>query len=92
MTHETIDQQEPIEPTGITLDRKCIAEAKMAVIVCASWVILAPFAIWFGIAHLQNFWLAIIPLVFGCIAFIPLMGFYALVIEYRAALHGQSSE
>lgn len=89
---QIINQQEPLDTSKKALDGKCISEARMAIIVCAAWVILAPFAIWFGVSHLQNFWLAIVPLVFGCVAVIPLMGSYALVVEYRAALHGESPE
>ena len=89
---QILHRQEPLESSRTPLDRKCIDEARMAIIVCAAWVILAPFAIWFGVAHLENFWLAIVPLVFGCVAVIPLMGSYALVTEYRAALHGESPE
>lgn len=89
---QIVNQQEPLDASNPVPDRKCIAEARTAIIVCVVWVILAPFAIWFGVSHLQNFWLAIVPLVFGCVAVIPLMGSYALVVEYRAALHGQSSD
>ena len=92
MAQVIINPQEPVDPNVITPDRKCIAEARMAIIICLSWVILAPFAIWFGISNLHNFWLAIVPLVFGCVAVIPLMGSYALVVEYRDALHGKPSE
>lgn len=90
MTKVIINQQSPVELNEMNLDRKCIADARMAIIVCASWVIMAPFAIWFGVNHLQNFWLSTIPLAFGCVAIIPLMGSVALVKEYRAALRGQS--
>lgn len=89
---QILHRQEPRESSRTALERKCIAEARLAIIVCAAWVILAPFAIWFGVAHLENFWLAIVPLVFGCVAVIPLMGSYALVAEYRAALNGKSPE
>lgn len=92
MAQVIINAQQPVQPTGMAPDRKHIAEARLAVIVCFSWIILAPFAIWFGVSHVQNFWLGIVPLVFGCIAVIPLMGSYTLVVEYRAALRGEYSE
>jgi len=75
----------------VVVSKERIATARRDLIICFTWLAVAPFAIWFALENRENFLLSFIPGLVGICGLVPLIFSGAVVDEYRDARNGVQS-